>query len=187
MCGLPAELFPWENSVRTFWYSPWKVEKYLIFKLDEYLYVCFCMMSFLLSMCRLWWVQWMHKYVNQRSITGFYAKPTNYTSVGVSVGRGVRSRIERQPVITSPQSSKKDGRATDSCFALMGAHQCGILMVDGWMTGCFCIHPMLNTCGFNRNNKGGYSHHDWSFVERGRLLAVSHCRDNRLKINHWIF
>ena len=22
-------------------------------------------------------------------------------------------------------------------------------MVDGWMTGCFCIHPKLNTCGFN--------------------------------------
>ena len=24
----------------------------------------------------------------------------------------------------------KDGRATDSCFALIGAHQCGVLMVD---------------------------------------------------------
>ena len=54
---------------------------------------------------------------------------------------------------------------------------------DGWcwMTGCFCIHPKLNTCGFNRNNKGGYSHHDWSVVEREQLLAVSHCRGNRLK------
>ena len=30
----------------------------------------------------------------------------------------------------SPQSSSKDGRATDSCFALTGAHQSGILMVD---------------------------------------------------------
>ena len=42
--------------------------------------------------------------IDQRSITGFYAKPTNYTSVGVSVGRGARSPIERQPVIASPQS-----------------------------------------------------------------------------------
>ena len=31
-------------------------------------------------------------------------------------------------------------------------------MVDCWMTGCFCIHPKLNTCGFNRNNKGGCSY-----------------------------
>ena len=62
-------------------------------------------------------------------------------------------------MIASPQSSNKNGRATDSCFTLIGAHQCGVLMVDGWMTGCFCIHPKLNTCGFSRNNKGGYSHH----------------------------
>ena len=58
-----------------------------------------------------------------------------------------------------PQSSNKDGRATDSCFVPIGAHQCGVLMVDGWMNDCFCIHPKLNTCGFKRNNKGGYSHH----------------------------
>ena len=30
-----------------------------------------------------------------------------------------------------PQSSSKDGRATDSCFALIGAHQRGVLMVAG--------------------------------------------------------
>ena len=53
--------------------------------------------------------------IDQRSITGFYAKPTNYTNVGVSVGWGARIPIERQQVIASPQSSKKDGRATDSC------------------------------------------------------------------------
>ena len=39
-----------------------------------------------------------------RSITGYYAKPTNYTSVGVSVGMEAQSPIERQPVIVSPQS-----------------------------------------------------------------------------------
>ena len=27
----------------------------------------------------------------------------------------------------------KDGRATDSCFALIGAHQCGILMDGLWL------------------------------------------------------
>ena len=29
-----------------------------------------------------------------------------------------------------PQSSSKDGTATDSCFSLIGANQCGVLMVD---------------------------------------------------------
>ena len=40
----------------------------------------------------------------RRSITEYYAKPINYTSVGVSVGREAQSPIERQPVIASPQS-----------------------------------------------------------------------------------
>ena len=80
-------------------------------------------------------------------------------SIGVPVGRGAQSPFECQAVIASPPVHK-DGRATDSCFALFEAHQCGVLIVDDWMTGCFCIHPKLNTCGFNRDNKGGYSHHD---------------------------
>ena len=29
-----------------------------------------------------------------------------------------------------PSHPTKDGRATDSCFALIGAHQCGVLMVN---------------------------------------------------------
>ena len=29
-----------------------------------------------------------------------------------------------------PSHSTKDGRATDSCFALIDVHQCGVLMVD---------------------------------------------------------
>ncbi len=29
-----------------------------------------------------------------------------------------------------PSHLLKDGRATDSCFGLIGAHQCGVLMVD---------------------------------------------------------
>ena len=40
-----------------------------------------------------------------------------------------------------PSHPTKDGRATDSCFALVGAHQCGVLMVEGRMTGCFYVHP----------------------------------------------
>jgi len=35
-----------------------------------------------------------------------------------------------------PSHPTKDGRATDSCFALIGAHQCGVLMVwggDHWL------------------------------------------------------
>ena len=35
-----------------------------------------------------------------------------------------------QPVIASPSHPTKDGRATDSCFTLIGAHQCGVLMVN---------------------------------------------------------
>ena len=45
---------------------------------------------------------------------------------------GARSPIEWQPVIASPQLTNYNGRATHSCFALIEAHQCGVLMVDGW-------------------------------------------------------
>ena len=71
-------------------------------------------------------------------------------------------------VIASPQSSSKDGRATDSCFALIGAHQHGVLMVDGWMTGCFCNH--LNTCGFNRNRQGRLQSSQLKRCWKGQLL-----------------
>ena len=29
-----------------------------------------------------------------------------------------------------PSHPTKDGRATDSCFALIGAHPCGVLMIN---------------------------------------------------------
>ncbi len=35
-----------------------------------------------------------------------------------------------------PIHPTKDGRGTDSCFALIGAHQCGVLMGRCQMTGC---------------------------------------------------
>ena len=73
--------------------------------------------------------------MDRRVITGYYAKPTNYTTIGVSVGGGggggAQSPIKWQSVIASPQSFNNDGRATDSCFTLIGAHQCGVLLVDG--------------------------------------------------------
>ena len=72
--------------------------------------------------------------------------PTNYTSIGVTVGSGARSPIDQQPVIASPQSSNYTmERDTDSCFALIGAHQCGILMVDGWMTGVVGRHGVISS------------------------------------------
>ena len=41
------------------------------------------------------------------------------------VVRASRSPIDRQPVITSPSHPNKVGRATDSCFSLVVAQQCG--------------------------------------------------------------
>ena len=53
-------------------------------------------------------------------------------------GRGGNSTLFTGNQWSPPQSSQtKDGRATDSCFALVGAHQCGVLMdVLGWLTDC---------------------------------------------------
>ena len=43
---------------------------------------------------------------------------------------GGRSPIEMATKQSPPRHPNKDGRATDSCFALVGAHhQCGVLMV----------------------------------------------------------
>ena len=39
-----------------------------------------------------------------------------------------------------PATLKQDGRATDSCFALVGAHQCGVLM-DGSQSVGRSYHP----------------------------------------------
>ena len=50
---------------------------------------------------------------------------------------GGQRPIDRPPVTASPSHPNKDGRATDSCFTLVGAHQYGILMDFG----CFvCSH-----------------------------------------------
>ena len=54
-------------------------------------------------------------------------------------------------MITSPQSSNKDGRATDSCFTLIGAHQCGVLTADaGWPAAYISTQPLpsQHTCTY---------------------------------------
>ena len=43
----------------------------------------------------------------QRIVTGYYTIPTNYTSIGVTVGRAAQSPIDRQPVIISPSRPTK--------------------------------------------------------------------------------
>ena len=51
----------------------------------------------------------------------------------------------------------KDRRATDSCFALIRAHQCGVLMdVLGWLVA-YVSATSANTCGFNKGREGGYA------------------------------
>ena len=79
-------------------------------------------------------------------ITGYYANCLK------SIKRPIQGQgIEVGLMATSDRLSShptKDVRATDSCFALVGDHQCGalmvecrILMVECRMTGCFCVHP----------------------------------------------
>ena len=59
-----------------------------------------------------------------------------YTRIGELGRLGDWSAINGNQWLPLPphQSLNKDGRATDSCFALIGVHQCNILMVDaGWL------------------------------------------------------
>ena len=97
--------------------------------------------------------------------------PTTPVLVSQLVG-GQEALLNGNQGSPPPQSSNKDGRATDSCFALIVAHQCGILMVDvgDWL---LLYPPQVKTCGFNRNNKGGYSRHDWSIVKGGDCLQLA--------------
>ena len=81
-----------------------------------------------------------------------------------------------QPVITSHSVIEIDGRATDSCYAFIGTHQCG---VDGWcwMTACYYIFHMykLNVCGFNKRQLRLYTvtSQTEALLRGGLLLAVA--------------
>ena len=60
-------------------------------------------------------------------ITGFYANLTR--SVKLIPWPGGHEVLFAATSDRLPNHPTKDGRATDSCFALIGAHQCGVLMV----------------------------------------------------------
>ena len=79
-------------------------------------------------------------------------------------------------------SSNKDARATDSCFSLTGAHQCGILIViGGWLADSVSTRSetllvtgrdyQSNACSTLCRQDGEFMH--WSPVMHGN--------------NHWIF
>ena len=46
---------------------------------------------------------------------------------------GDRSLIDGNQWSPRPKSSNKDGRVTDSCFSLIGTHQCGSSIFVGWL------------------------------------------------------
>ena len=80
-------------------------------------------------------------------------RPACYGSSSVNMSLRGQSHIEYQPVITSPGGHpNKDGRSTDSCFALMRVHQ-SCLPMDGRMTNATTVYtpPVKHTCGFNRS------------------------------------
>ena len=60
-------------------------------------------------------------------IIGYYAIPTCHTSI-VYARLGAEALLIWHHAIVSLSHPNKDERATDSCFTLVGAHRCGILM-----------------------------------------------------------
>ena len=57
-----------------------------------------------------------------------------------------------------PQSFDIDGRSTDSCFTFIGAHQCGILMVDaGRLAPSGTSSPSSQSSDINHSPHAGYS------------------------------
>ena len=61
-------------------------------------------------------------------ITGYYANLAR--SIKINPCQGDQSLfVATKPVIASPVIQQTDGRATDSCFGLIGPRQCGVLMV----------------------------------------------------------
>ena len=72
-----------------------------------------------------------------------------------------------------PQSSEtKDGRATDSCFALVGAHQCGILMDVLGQLAVYVSTTSASTCGYNKSRQRGYSLRIGAWL-KGSLCSIT--------------
>ena len=70
-----------------------------------------------------------------------------------------------ETVIASTVIPTKNERATDSCFTLIGAHQCGVLMgVSGCLVGCLCINHQCKHLWFNKGR------------QLGRLQTVPGCQ-----------
>ena len=75
-------------------------------------------------------------------------------------GRGSHPTLLTGNQDLPPQSSQTiDRRATDSCFALVGPHQCA---ADGCVgtTGCLYMYPppaQRAACAFNKGRQGSYS------------------------------
>ena len=73
------------------------------------------------------------------------------------LGDGESVLLSRDPVVASPVIPNKDGRATDSCFALVGAHQCGVLLeVMGWLAA-YVSTTSTRVVVSNKGRLGGYS------------------------------
>ena len=92
------------------------------------------------------------------------------------MARGPKSYFQ-QPVIASPVIQQKGWRATDSCFALIGAHQCGVLMDEFWMTWLFLYPPQVKHLCFQQKQieaiSQGVTVH--SNRQRWELFTVAQC------------
>ena len=53
-------------------------------------------------------------------------------------------------MIASAGHPNKDGRATDSCSALVDVHQCGVVM-EGWDDYQPLCLSQVTTCGFTKS------------------------------------
>ena len=66
------------------------------------------------------------------------------TTVWCKQGWGAKALLSWQPVITYPSHPNKDGRATDSCFSLVGAHQVSSILIlpgESLANGYYKWHP----------------------------------------------
>ena len=78
-------------------------------------------------------------------------------------------------MIASPQSSSKDGRATDSCFALIGAHQCGVLMLDVRLLATSVSTPSEKHVVSTETIREATVITTEALLQGGRLLAMGLC------------
>ena len=80
--------------------------------------------------CRIWFMAQIIVKLLVWLITGIITpnQPASLFTVLSRQGVGHSVLLSQEPVIVSQSFQAKNGGATDSCFALDGAHQCGILV-----------------------------------------------------------